>query len=406
MTTVWRELAFSDAFEVLSDHGRRVAQGDYLAEGPLPVVDQGKPRVGGFTCSLDLRYPGPLPVLVFGDHTRRIKYIDFPFAVGAQGVKLLRPRSGVSPKYAYWMLTASDLTDRGYGRHFALLRKKTFRVPDDDEQCRIVDILEDHLSRLDAAEQGIRASIRRSDSLRRSLLVAAFSGQMGRGPLDGARQEMTIEEVSTGGHFSDGDWVESKDQDPTGSVRLVQLADVGTGIFRNRSDRWMRTDQADRLGCTFLKPGDILIARMPDPIGRACLVPPLIGDAVTAVDVAILRVQRPDVLPSYAMWAINSPSFRSRVEALQSGTTRKRISRKNLAGLSISVPNVDDQRRIVDFFDDQMSRVDAGRAALEATLVRTAALRRAVLAAALSGRLTTIEDGVETESTIREGVFP
>ena len=73
--------------------------------------------------------------------------------------------------------------------------------------------------------------------------------------------------------FSDGDWVESKDQDPKGDVRLIQLADVGDGVFRDRSNRFLTTSRARELRCTVLSRGDVLIARMPDPLGRACLFP-------------------------------------------------------------------------------------------------------------------------------------
>jgi type I restriction enzyme, S subunit len=87
----------------------------------------------------------------------------------------------------------------------------------------------------------------------------------------------------------DGDWVESKDQDPSGEVRLIQLTDIGVGKFLNRSARFLTSTTARRLRCTYLRPGDLLIARMPDPIGRACIFPDMGTPCVTAVDVAILR---------------------------------------------------------------------------------------------------------------------
>src|SRR3989304_9218202 len=95
--------------------------------------------------------------------------------------------------------------------------------------------------------------------------------------------------IDSDGVFVDGDWVESKDQDIKGGVRLIQLADIGDGIYRNRSNRYLTYAKAVELGCTFLKPNDVLIARMPDPLGRACIFP---GDSklsVTAVDVCIVR---------------------------------------------------------------------------------------------------------------------
>ena len=74
--------------------------------------------------------------------------------------------------------------------------------------------------------------------------------------------------IATDGLFNDGDWVETKDQDPDGDVRLIQLADIGDGVFRNRSQRFLTSDKAAELGCTFLERGDLLIARMPKPLVR------------------------------------------------------------------------------------------------------------------------------------------
>jgi len=225
---------------------------------------------------------------------------------------------------------------------------------------------------------------------------------------------MSLSDIAEGGLFSDGDWVESKDQDPSGTVRLTQLADVGVGEFRDRSDRWLRPDQAAALRCTFLKPGDVLIARMPDPIGRACLAPPTIGTAVTAVDVSILRIGRPDVDARYVMWAINSPQFHSEVEARQSGTTRKRISRKNLGALNIPVPPLDEQRRIVDLLEDHLSRLDAADAYLDAGRRRLDAMERAALASSRDGELfplaevTAIQGGIQKQQkrAPKDNAFP
>lgn len=190
---------------------------------------------------------------------------------------------------------------------------------------------------------------------------------------------VSLADLAEGGLFTDGDWVESKDQDPAGSVRLTQLADVGVGEFRDRSDRWLRPDQAAALKCTFIAAQDVLIARMPDPIGRACLAPATLGNAVTAVDVSILRIRREDADPRYVMWAINSPRFHSEVEAKQSGTTRKRISRKNLGSLTVPLPPIEEQRRIVDLLEDHLSRLEAADAYLEATLRRLEALELSML---------------------------
>nr|WP_243851004.1 restriction endonuclease subunit S [Modestobacter marinus] len=176
---------------------------------------------------------------------------------------------------------------------------------------------------------------------------------------------MSLSEVAAGGFIRDGDWVESKDQDPAGDVRLTQLADVGVGVFRDRSNRWMRTDQVAAVRGTLLAFGDIMIARMPDPIGRACIYPDLPYDAVTAVDVTVLRIGRDEFDPQFVMWAINAPSFHGKVVEHQSGTTRKRIARKKLETLTVGIPPLKEQRRIVELLDDHLFSLDAASDGLE-----------------------------------------
>ena len=185
--------------------------------------------------------------------------------------------------------------------------------------------------------------------------------------------------ITAEGIFADGDWVESKDQDPDGDVRLIQLADIGDGAFRDRSSRFLTSSRAAELGCTFLLPGDVLVARMPDPLGRACIFPGVGQPAVTAVDVCIVRPGPGGVDPRWLMSAVNAPRFRTWISELQSGTTRKRISRKNLATIEVPVPPLNEQRRIVVAMEEHFSRLDAGDGLLRAALRRISLLRKSVL---------------------------
>lgn len=183
--------------------------------------------------------------------------------------------------------------------------------------------------------------------------------------------------IARDGVFSDGDWVETKDQDPDSDVRLTQLADVGEGSWRNRSARYMTSEAARRLGCTFLEAGDVLVARMPDPLGRACIFPGDPRPAVTAVDVCIVRPGSRSVDPRWLMWCLNTPQIRAEVLARQAGTTRKRISRKNLGGIPFPVPPLAEQRRIVAAIEEHLSRLDAAEKGLRSAIDRTDSFVRA-----------------------------
>ena len=179
------------------------------------------------------------------------------------------------------------------------------------------------------------------------------------------------------GLFCDGDWIEKKDQDVNGNVRLIQLADIGEGTFKDKSSRYLTEDTARRLNCTFLQQGDILIARLPDPLGRACIFP-LNGKFITAVDIAIVRIKDCAYNPRYVMYMVNSPQFRKEISRYESGTTRKRISRKNLDKIQFNMPDLSTQERIVSKIEELFSKLDASVAELQTAKEKLKVYRQAV----------------------------
>lgn len=193
--------------------------------------------------------------------------------------------------------------------------------------------------------------------------------------------------ISRDGVFCDGDWVESQDQDPDGDVRLIQLADIGDGVYNDRSSRFLTRSRAEELKCTFLKKGDLLISRMPDPLGRSCVFPGDRKPAVTVVDACIVRTAS-DVSHGWLMHAVNSPQSRQKIAALQTGSTRKRISRKNLATIEYPVPPVVEQRAIVAKIEQLFSELEKGVEQLQTVKQQLKQYRQAVLKAAFEGKLT------------------
>ncbi len=183
--------------------------------------------------------------------------------------------------------------------------------------------------------------------------------------------------TSHGGIFCDGDWIEKKDQDPNGNVRLIQLADIGVAEFKDKSHRYITEDKAIELHCTHLQRGDILIARLPDPLGRACIFP-LEGKYITAVDIAVVRIANENYNSKYIMYMINSPQFRNEIKKYESGTTRKRISRKNLDKIQFKVPSRAEQNRIVARIEEFFSQLDSGIETLQKTKQQLEVYRQAV----------------------------
>lgn len=195
--------------------------------------------------------------------------------------------------------------------------------------------------------------------------------------------------ISESGLISDGDWIESKDQDPNGSIRLVQLADIGDGKFLSKSSRFMTSEASKRLNCTHLIEGDVLIARMPDPLGRACSFPKVEQQSVTVVDVCLIRVgANAAILNELLKYWINSPQIRSLISMQASGSTRKRITRKKLEAFDFNVPPIAEQKRIVAKLDSLLAQVDTIQQRLNNLPNIIKRFRQSVLAAAVSGKLT------------------
>ena len=176
--TSWEIIPFKKAVSIISDKGKRIKQKEYLQSGAFPVIDQGQDYIGGYTNDKNLVFDGKLPIIVFGDHTRVIKYVYEPFAVGADGIKILRPENCYSFKFFYYLLTSLLIPSRGYSRHFQFLRNFYFPLAPLPEQHRIVAEIEKQFSRLDEAVAGLKRIQANLKRYRASVLKSAVEGKL------------------------------------------------------------------------------------------------------------------------------------------------------------------------------------------------------------------------------------
>lgn len=169
--------------------------------------------------------------------------------------------------------------------------------------------------------------------------------------------------------FADGDWIESKDQSETG-VRLIQTGNIGEGVFKDRAEkaRYVSAETFQRLRCTEIFPGDCLISRLPDPVGRACIVPDTGEAMITAVDCTIVRFREGVYLPEFFTYYSQSLSYLTAVDAETTGTTRKRISRARLGQIAVPGTPLPEQRRIVAILDEAFEAIAIAKANAEKNL--------------------------------------
>ncbi len=159
----------------------------------------------------------------------------------------------------------------------------------------------------------------------------------------------------------DGDWIESKDQSGD-DYRLLQVSNIGLGRFVETGNyRWVTEETFRRLNCTEIQAGDVLVARMPKPTGRAWHVRGLPWRSVTAVDVAIVRVRRHELEPRFLAYFLNSPACLGLVRSLTTGTTRLRVRRADIERLQIPVPPLPEQRAIAHVLGTLDDKIELNR---------------------------------------------
>ena len=160
-------------------------------------------------------------------------------------------------------------------------------------------------------------------------------------------------------YIGDGDWIESKDQSDNG-IRLIQTGNIGFGNFKDKEGKYhyITEETFDKLCCNEIFPGDILISRLPEPVGRACIIPNLSQRLITAVDCTIIRLNEKIIIREYFVYYTQSSKYLGFIKDNCTGTTRLRISRANLEKIYIPLPSLPEQHRILNKIESLLTKLD------------------------------------------------
>ena len=142
----WKEVPFSSIFDVCNSGKEKIKQSEYLSRSDdlVPVVDQGQDLISGYSDQFQkVVLAKDNPLIVFGDHTRCVKYIDFDFVVGADGTQLIRTKENTLVKLGYYQLMSANIPNNGYARHFKYVKEQSYKlIADKKEQNYIVKTLD------------------------------------------------------------------------------------------------------------------------------------------------------------------------------------------------------------------------------------------------------------------------
>ena len=166
----WEKSSFDEMFIHIPSKAFQIQSTDYRESGQFPVVDQGKVRIVGYTDNAGKVFKAKdNPVIVFGDHTREVKFVDFDFVVGADGTQLLRsPKNDI--QFMSYVVQSTPLPNMGYSRHFKFLQEATFLAPTLPEQHKIGAFFRS----LDALIAARREEIGKLKQMKKALLERMF----------------------------------------------------------------------------------------------------------------------------------------------------------------------------------------------------------------------------------------
>jgi type I restriction enzyme, S subunit len=247
MKAGWRKMSFSDAVADESGGNEKTPQSEFLPQGRFAVVDQGKELIAGYVDDKSRLCRSELPVIVFGDHTRCFKYVDFPFCMGADGVKVLRPKIEASVKYLYYYFRQLRLTEGGYDRHFKYLKRIDVVLPPLSEQRWIADMLD----RAEALRAKRRAALTQLDTLTQSIFLDVFGN-----PITNPKRWSTVSIGDVAGII-----VPTRDKPKrfVGDIPWVTLPDL-RGLFVSKSQYALTIQDADEVGNRLIPAHSVLLS--------------------------------------------------------------------------------------------------------------------------------------------------
>ena len=173
----WDVIPFVSSIENIGTFPK-VKTSDCFEEGTYPVVDQSEKDITGYINNEELLYKGDLPIIIFGDHTRNIKYVDFPFAAGADGTKILHTTSILDSKFFYYYLKSLQIPNLGYSRHYSILKQLDVPVPSLNEQKQIAEKLDKLFDQIGTIKEASNKIPELLKNFRQQVLTYAVTGKL------------------------------------------------------------------------------------------------------------------------------------------------------------------------------------------------------------------------------------
>jgi type I restriction enzyme S subunit len=376
----WEIAGFEKCLEKVT-YTNKIQRKDFKEEGVYPIVSQEKDFINGYWDNEEDLFRVDKPVVIFGDHTQVIKFIDFDFVLGADGVKILKPKNKIDSKYFYYFLQNIDLGSLGYARHYRLLKEINVAYPKSlPEQQRIVSTLDECFAAIAKAKANAEQNLKNAKELFESYLQGVFE-KKGEG-----WEERKVNEI---GNAQTGTTPKTAEKENYGDfIPFIKPADVDfSGIGDIRYDNEGLSEIGLKKGRK-MESGSILMVCIGATIGK-------VGFAEREVScnqqINSLSVKK-EFEPKFIYYAMTSKEFQEKVllEGKGAQATLPIINKSKWENLTISFPkSKNEQQTIVRQLDALRAETQKLEAVYQKKIADLEELKKSILQKAFAGELKT-----------------
>lgn len=364
----WVFIPFESAVQKVT-YTKKIPRKQFLTDGAYPIISQESDFINGYWDNSEDVFSVDSPVVIFGDHTKIIKHIDFDFVLGADGVKILKPIETLSSKFFAYFLNAAPVADLGYARHYRLLKEITVPVPPREEQKRIVAILDEAFADIEQVRAKTEQNLKNARELFESYLQQVFS-QRGEG------WKETV--LGALGKVSMCKRILKKQTAVSGDIPFYKI-----GTFGRTANAFIGNDiyQEYKEKYSFPKKGDILISAA-GTIGRRVIYD---GQPAYFQDSNIVWIDNDEkmILNNYLYQFYGVCDWNP-----SKGATISRLYNDDLRKIKISFPSISEQKELVVRMVALSEKIKTTQINYQKKLEKLDELKKSILQKAFSGELT------------------
>ncbi len=365
----WKTCAVSDSF-INNKVGRKnqIPAKDIAQVGRFPVVDQGQEFIAGYCDDENKVIDFDLPLIIFGDHTRCFKFVDFPFVLGADGTKVLLPNKKLfDPRFYFFALLALELPSRGYNRHFKILKERSLPLPPLSEQKKIAHILSTVQWAIEAQERIIQTTTELKKALMHKLFTEGLRNEPQKQTEIGLVPESwEVVELGKVINLFAGYAFKSAEGVPVSSTQLLRMGNLYQNTLDlNRSPIYYPDSFADVHKRFVLNEGDLVMSLTgtsgKEDYGFTVRIPKtdkslLLNQRVTRIDITNHRLRK-----DFAHYFLLSRKFLDYLYPTSKGMKQANLSTNAMKKLQVVLPCEAEQSEIAACFKSLEKKVVVAR---------------------------------------------